>query len=437
MPSVSAGPSVAQNQSVVGGPGVVIGPSVEGSGGFTYPLNSMASAIYDFANQRYYTRSAALNSPFVSAPFASLFTYTGQNGTRVNPSGLIEAAVTNQPRFDYDPVTLAAKGILIEEARTNLLLRSSEFDNVAWSDVVGGTSTRINTTAPFLSGNTAGLVTLTSANGGIRQVVSGLSAAAHAFSFYVEGVTFSNTLLISLESGAASYGTACSVNLNLTTGVFTGLAGFTSTSATALGSGWLVKIILPVAGGTFEAKIQIKLATIGESFRLAIPQFEAGAFPTSYIPTTSAAVTRTADVCTRTLGAEFNASEGTVYSEYVEIVPSNGQLGNVFDISPNGPQYFIGSTGLQLIKNRVDNVQESFGTQSALGMYKAATFWQNLTQFGGSFNGGAIATGTQTTAATMTALNVGNGGLPLNRPIKKIIYYPSRLSNAQLQAITT
>ena len=45
------------------------------------------------------------------------------------------------PRFDYDPVTLAPKGLLVEEQRTNLLLRSEEFDNASW------TKTRTSITA--------------------------------------------------------------------------------------------------------------------------------------------------------------------------------------------------------------------------------------------------------------------------------------------------
>ena len=64
----------------------------------------------------------------------SRITYSGgANGTRVNSSGNIVAATT--PRFDYDPVTLAAKGLLVEEARTNLRLYSGAIDNVAeWGD---------------------------------------------------------------------------------------------------------------------------------------------------------------------------------------------------------------------------------------------------------------------------------------------------------------
>jgi hypothetical protein len=51
--------------------------------------------------------------------------------TRVNSSGFIEGINANLPRFDYDPVTLAPKGLLIEEARTNILLYSNDFRDTA------------------------------------------------------------------------------------------------------------------------------------------------------------------------------------------------------------------------------------------------------------------------------------------------------------------
>jgi hypothetical protein len=44
--------------------------------------------------------------------------------TRTNSSGVIEIVNANLPRFDYNPVTLAARGLLIEESRTNLFLNS-------------------------------------------------------------------------------------------------------------------------------------------------------------------------------------------------------------------------------------------------------------------------------------------------------------------------
>jgi hypothetical protein len=52
------------------------------------------------------------------------FTRTGNTATVINSSGVIAAINADLPRFDYDPTTLACKGLLIEEARTNLLLNS-------------------------------------------------------------------------------------------------------------------------------------------------------------------------------------------------------------------------------------------------------------------------------------------------------------------------
>jgi hypothetical protein len=70
-------------------------------------------------------------------PFIALATVTfpvptftrASIATFVNSAGLIEVALADTPRFDHDPVTLAPKGLLLEEARTNLLTRSNNIEN--------------------------------------------------------------------------------------------------------------------------------------------------------------------------------------------------------------------------------------------------------------------------------------------------------------------
>jgi hypothetical protein len=52
-------------------------------------------------------------------------------GTRVNEVGLIEVVHDNIPRVDHDHVTLTQKGLLIEEERRNIIIRSNELDNNA------------------------------------------------------------------------------------------------------------------------------------------------------------------------------------------------------------------------------------------------------------------------------------------------------------------
>src|SRR5579862_2673918 len=64
----------------------------------------------------------------------------GASGTRVNSAGQIVGATT--PRYDYDPASHAPRGLLIEEARTNLIKRGAELDNAAWSLL--GTSVSAN-----------------------------------------------------------------------------------------------------------------------------------------------------------------------------------------------------------------------------------------------------------------------------------------------------
>lgn len=52
------------------------------------------------------------------------FTRANNTATYTNSSGVITAINANLPRFDYNPTTLVCRGLLIEEARTNLLLNS-------------------------------------------------------------------------------------------------------------------------------------------------------------------------------------------------------------------------------------------------------------------------------------------------------------------------
>ena len=53
-------------------------------------------------------------------------------GSYVGADGLIKYAGVNEPRFDHDPVTGESLGLLIEESRTNLFLRSEEFNISPW-----------------------------------------------------------------------------------------------------------------------------------------------------------------------------------------------------------------------------------------------------------------------------------------------------------------
>lgn len=74
----------------------------------------------------------------VKKQLGDLITYTrGSTGMGFNSVGVLTQAEVNQLRFDYDPLTLAIKGFLVEEAKTNLLTRTNSI--FAWA-VLGGIS---------------------------------------------------------------------------------------------------------------------------------------------------------------------------------------------------------------------------------------------------------------------------------------------------------
>jgi len=161
----------------------------------------------------------------------------------------------------------------------NQLLWTEDFTVSPWVASVAGTSTRVNTTSPYAFG--LGLITATSANGGIRQIKTGLtSGQTYTLSFYMESAT--PTVAIVFENGAANYGSVHSANINPATGAFSSVTGFTSTSSVVFGTGHIYTLVAGPAGGNLIAAIEWRSAASGDSFLLGRPQFEAGSTATAY-----------------------------------------------------------------------------------------------------------------------------------------------------------
>ena len=371
--------------------------------------------------------------------FADLITFTrASTATRVNSLGLIESVATNGPRFDHDPATLAPKGLLIEEARTNRFLQSEDF-TTTWAAAAVGTSTRVLSAALF-AGINGGLITATSANGGLRQVSSGLtSTQVYTASFFLS--SDSDSVMFLLENGAGAYGTSSNVTLTPATGAIGTLTGFTSARSTAVPGGYLYEIVLPPAGGGLTANMEWRLAS-GDAMKIAIPQFEAGAFATSYIPTVASTVTRALDAASIT-GANFsdwfNAAEGTVYVEASYAVASN--LGDRFTTQiDDGTASNRILTVVDIAAVDVGGVRQALidGGAPVVGLPNKFAFAYKANDFAGSLNGGAVVTDTGGTVPTVNRMTIGSRGADsfFNGHIKDIRFYPTRLTNAELQALT-
>jgi hypothetical protein len=363
------------------------------------------------------------------------------------------ASAYNAPRFDYDPVTLAAKGLLIEEQRANLLTYSAQFDDVAWSKT-RCTVTANATASPDGTTNADALVedTTPSATHPISAAVT-VTAAAQTLSFFLKasGRTWAQ---INLTGTANAF-----ANFNLSNGTL-GTVGAAATAAiVAFGNGWYrCSITATTAAGANTAALYPASADNVISFTgsgasslfLYGAQLEAGAFATSYMPTTGSQFTRAADVASvNTLSPWFNAVAGTLYVESIANAasPSNQYLATLNDGTTNNRVTLFKATG-GTANSRVtaagvaSNPTAPATTIAGITSKVALTFSTAASGVNIYVNGTA---GTAVTAAATPAgmLRLGLGldetasTSFLNGHLRRITFYPRQMTSGEGTALTT
>jgi hypothetical protein len=218
--------------------------------------------------------------------------------TFVNSQGLIEIAPADTPRFEYDPVTGAPKGLLLEEARTNLVLQSRDLSHVSWVKVRVALTTTTN--FPIFAEMPVFLMAGTGAVGD-KYVYRTFSASSNTrtFSVFLRAGTGVFAQIIGGNDNNSF------ANFNLATGVVGSRGTSISSSTIQLWKdNWFrctFTTASSVVGGfgicliTSATSVRTESNSLTTSIYLAGPQMEVGAFATSYIPTTTAAVTRAAD----------------------------------------------------------------------------------------------------------------------------------------------
>jgi hypothetical protein len=362
-------------------------------------------------------------------------------------------AASGVARFDHNPTTDESLGLLIEEQRTNLALYSEQFDNAAWTKTRSSVTANI-VTSPDGTVNADKVVedTTASSTHTILQTVAVTSGTSYTFSVYVKPAGRSRILI----AVAATAFTANQAIFDLTNGTTSSVVACTA-SMTLVGNGWYRCSWTATATASASPTFNIFLDNgttntyTGDGYSgiyIWGAQLEAGAFPTSYIPTVASQVTRSADAASITgtnFSSWYNAGQGTLYSEASTndvsvarncFVINDGTTSNRI-ITGHGanPKAFIATGGTTQTSQNIASVVFTAGTFSKV----ASAYADN--------NGNAAANGTTGTLDTsmtipvVTQLQLGSqaGGATqtLNGAIKKLAYYPLRLTDAQLQALTS
>jgi hypothetical protein len=364
----------------------------------------------------------------------------GSTGTFVGSNGLVQSAAVNAARFDHDPVTLASRGLLIEESRTNICLQSENF-GTTWA-FTNATASLDVATAPDGSTSADKLINNSGAAGRVQQVFT--LSGSNVYSVFAKADEW-NWLLISPLGG----GTGAWFNLSNGT-VGTQLSGSVG-SITSFGNGWYrCSVVFTGTGVSNSARISPTNAnntlTDGNGTSGILiwgAQLEAGSFATSYIPTVASSVVRSADVCSITGGnftSFYNQSEGTMLTDSIPAAVAGVTIISGFSNGTSNERW------LNRFAQNEQTVITSAGTESGLDalnpvarqQYKVAIA-AKLNDVAMSINGSSVVTDSSQPMPIVTRMGIGNstgtnvgGGMT----ITSIRYYKKRLSNAKLQALT-
>lgn len=363
------------------------------------------------------------------------------------------AAAYYGPRRDFDPVTLACKGLLVEEQRTNLALNSGLSGGVSgtpgtaptsWSNVpTGSASVTYSTDAETVTGSTFRVSTDTTQRLLLSQSISVAASTTYFLSAVVD-VVATGQLYQFITWATPPAGATITWSLNGST-----VAG---TTALPLGRNIIAAILtVSTTAGTALARIGAGAQSAGIAWDITFRQVqvEAGAFRTSYIPTGSATATRSADVASvSTQAFPYSSTEGTVVANATVLSTAAG--------SRTAAALFVGATTFAAVGNNIGGggatnadfwvynsaVSEAYlGAASAVSAgspFKAAGGYK-ANDFAASFNGATAVTDTSgavTAAASQLSVGSQNGavGTFFNGHIRQITYIPRRLTNAELQS---
>lgn len=383
--------------------------------------------------------------------FSDLITFTrATTGTWLNPAtGLIEIAAANAPRLE-------AKGLLFEQQRTNLALRSSEFSNAAWAKIGVSIVSSESVLAP--DGTFASKMTESTANSVHTMTQAGkalVGATYYCRSVYARSDGSGRLLRLASDFTAAWEGAYSFVDFDLGTGLASATTAAVGTyGIEPVGGGWFRCWMCKQASaapGTVSITTHL-ISTSGASYQgdgvsgiyIWGWQFEAGESPSSLIPTVAATVTRAADLAYAPVSSWFKTGSGTLMIE-----ASHDVVGALISASL-GTSAADPRVSLQIapgVISRAIITSNGGATVFAMdiagdrppGMLVKQAIAYNQAGWQASAAGQVSAVGNSVEIPSIDRLTLGARGTSvahMQGHIKKILYFPRRLTSAELQALT-
>jgi hypothetical protein len=370
--------------------------------------------------------------------------------TRVNASGVIEAVASNVPRLDYLGSTCPK--LLLEPQRANLFLYSNDFSDSNWAK--SGTS--ITASAIISPDGTVNAWKLndTTANAqhALLRSVGGVTSPS-AISFFVESAEYSKCCIENYSDGGRvifdiANKTIVSTSANFTGGTIQQYAnGFIRISATTVGTTGNKAFGLGLVNDLGQDSF---VGTGTKGIYVYGAQIEAGAYATSYIPTTTAAVTRLADAASKTgISSLIGQTEGTIFAEINFDLGVTAQGDSRIQLSDGTASNWIfiglpdGASGnlVRMYVNTPSSAMTAYSSNPVVNGVNKIAFGYKSGSFVLYVNGVQAATSSTTlTMAACSRIDL-QGSVPAasaqeRTNYKQLLLFKTRLTNAQLAEIT-
>ena len=378
-------------------------------------------------------------------------------GSYYGADGLIKLAGVNEPRFDHNPTTGESLGLLVEEARTNLITYSEQFDNAAWSK---SNATVIANQVVAPNGTLTGSLLYPTATSAYTYIQNGWGPinGYATLSVYAKsaGKNFLALWRPDFVGGNAWF--------NLSTGEVASVSSGTA-SIVSVGNGWYRCTYVSTIQ-SYYASLIISATDANGSLAVTASgtsgiyiwggQGESspslGNFPTSYIPTEASTRTRAADTASITgknFSSWYNSSEGSIMMNAKIQEVQNGTTKQVF--------IFEGNTSTQRIldvytfssnvtyrdfyvdNNGVNGISVSNFTANVFQKFARSYGENSMSAVTAGIVNGTTSTTIPTTIQQLgifAGISYGTGFGTANGTISRLTYYPKRLPDAQLQVLT-
>ncbi len=421
-----------------------------------------------FKTGKLYTQIATTSAGVVLASSGDFNVTRATTATRFNSAGLIESVASGVPRLDYytSGGTAGCPALLVEPSAQNVARFVNQMTGQDLVAASGGLTITTGST-DFLAPD--------GASGSVTKYVGGAASGANQQAYYAGGsITASasgvHTFSLFVKAGATNPLNFCAIGFALYTGASgTATSYFSLASGTALtsgasiqdyGNGWYRIISAPytIAAGDLVGQLTFNFASSSGSLSFAASgalnltaytwgaQMEAGSAATSYIPTTTASVTRNADVISVSgaVSGCIGQTEGTIYAEV--------------DIRNMAKETYLirideGATSnvlsLRTLTSNVVRTAITAPTTSGTLNISSATFTAGILKIAFAYKSGEIAlcvnganltaNGTFTFGASLNRITLGSNASAsseFNDRIRAAALYTTRLTNAELAALT-